>query len=237
MSVLEATGSGMTDKDGLAYLSANGWLHAVAPAFQAALLRHLRWRRFATGETVAFAGDKEGGIFGVAYGQIGMSSGIGPADSPIAHISLPGSWEGIMPLLGHPRYADSTAMTPTLVGLIPLAAVRSLLAGTPAWWEDILQLSVICMIRYGSGMTDLLIRDSATRCLAVLLRLGGCRFIGNAPVTVCLTQDQLAASANMSRNLAGEALRQAERAGTVRIAYGHVAIVDPAAIRALVNRA
>lgn len=142
-----------------------------------------------------------------------------------------------MPLLGHPRHADITAMVPTLVGLIPLAALCAILAANPGWWEGVAQMSVAYMIRYGNGMTDLLIRDSGVRCLAALLRLGGCRFSGDVPVTVQLTQDQLAARANMSRNLAGEAMRQAEHAGTVRIGYGNVATLDPATIRALVNAA
>lgn len=225
----------MTEDEGVAFLSRIGWLSPVAPDFRKALLCDILWRRFEAGETVGFVGDAAGGIFGIAAGQLGQTSGVGAVDSPVAHVSLPGNWEGTNPVLGRPRYADSTAMTASLIALVPLAKLRRHLADNPAWWEDIGHLVREHTVRFGSGMTDLLMRDSAQRCMAVLLRFGGCRFAGDAPVTIALTQDQLAASANMSRHLAGEALRRVEADGCLSLGYRQITILNAGALRAMVN--
>ncbi len=225
----------MTNHEAIAFLSAVGWLSRVAPAFRETLLSHIRWRRCTIGETIAISGDETGGIFGIAEGQTGILSGINQPDSPIADIRLPGAWLWPLPLFGLPRAADCIVMTPTLVGFVPLTSLRPMFASNPEWWEDAARLPVEHMVRYGSGMADLLIRDSALRCLAVLLRYCGCRFAGDAPVTIALAQDQLAAGANLSRHIAGEALRAAEADGMLALGYREITVLNPRAVRAMVN--
>ena len=45
--------------------------------------------------------------------------------------------------------------------------------------------------------SDMLIRDSRRRCLAALLRVADCRTGGPEPTTAELSQDELAAMANL----------------------------------------
>jgi CRP/FNR family transcriptional regulator, cyclic AMP receptor protein len=222
---------GMTEQEGLNFLLSHGWLAHQPADLRQALAGILRWRRFDPDESVYQSDELGGGMIGIASGQLGVTSAIAAVDSPLAHVLLPGDWEGPAPLFGVNRVASCTAMTPALVAVLPYVLIRQLLAGNPAWWEQMARFTFDVLIRYGGAFGDMLIRDSDRRCLAVLLRLGGCRFAGDAPVSVAISQGDLAAAANLSRHIAGDALRQQELQGRVHVGYRKIEILEPAALR------
>ena len=83
--------------------------------------------------------------------------------------------------------------------------------------------------------SDLLIPDAEARLVAVLLRFAGLRrpCVDNpATVTVPVTQQDLAAAANLSRNWTGSILRRLATAGLVDTGYSGITIRDPRALRA-----
>ena len=85
-----------------------------------------------------------------------------------------------------------------------------------------------------SVVDDLMIRDSNQRLIAVLLRLGGCRrATPTAPnaIVVDVSQEDLAAMANLSRGTANSILRKLEEAGEIAISYRQHIILKPDALR------
>ena len=63
---------------------------------------------------------------------------------------------------------------------------------------------------------DLLIRDHVKRSVAVLLRLGGCRYRtppGAQPIEVDVSQEDFAVMTNLARTTAGTVLRTFEAVG------------------------
>ena len=212
------------------------WLGRQPAAFQSALLEAVVWRPVEAGTTVNLAGDESGGIWGIARGQIDIISGLGPADSPIADIHLPGTWGGMAPVFGRRRVSNGTARVPSLLALVPLNRLKNMLVHNPLWWECIGQLAMDYAVRYGSATADFLIHDSRQRCIAVLLRLADCRHRDPAASpTIILSHGELAAATNISRSPTGEFLRELGAQGLIEHGYRRITIRDAAALRAIVD--
>jgi CRP/FNR family transcriptional regulator, cyclic AMP receptor protein len=85
---------------------------------------------------------------------------------------------------------------------------------------------------------DLLIRDYKKRFIAVLLRVGGCRKTTppeTAPAAIDVSQDDLAAMANMARTTVNAVLRKLESSGYLEASYRSVRILAPDALRAMLE--
>ena len=213
-----------------------GWLAATPADFRTALLDHCLWQRIPPQVVLTHGGDIAGGLVGVITGAVDIVSAIGPSDSPIAHIAPAPFWFGELPTVGH-RSRTITVSTRTAcdIVLIPQTAIEIVMATRPEWWRllGILSLEGITLVTQIA--TDLLIADTRRRCVAVLLRLAGCRKVGDGPIVVGVGQDELAAMANLSRQTCGVVLRALEVGGAVKLGYRNITVVAPAALREIVD--
>lgn len=85
---------------------------------------------------------------------------------------------------------------------------------------------------------DLMIRDHVKRSVAVLLRLGGCRYLtppGETSIEVDASQEDFATMTNVARTTAGAVLRKFEAAGYLKVSYRCVRILAPDAPRAMLE--
>jgi CRP/FNR family transcriptional regulator, cyclic AMP receptor protein len=83
---------------------------------------------------------------------------------------------------------------------------------------------------------DLLIRNHVKRCIAVLLRLGGCRGATpspSMPIDVFVDQHGLARAANLARTTVGGILRSFEASGHLEVSYRQIRILAPDDLRAM----
>jgi CRP-like cAMP-binding protein len=83
-----------------------------------------------------------------------------------------------------------------------------------------------------------MIPEHERRVAAVLLRLCDCRFppqFGGPPQENPLTQAELAAMSNVSRNTLGTILRSLQDAGLISIGCGKVRHLQPQTLRALIE--
>ena len=226
----------MVDPADISLLLGGEWISRQPEAFQQALLGMVAWHRVEAGMTINHSGDQVGGIWGVARGQIDAASAISVPGSPVGDFYLPGQWAGIAPIFGQPRDGDGTAKVESLVAMVPFDRLQALLRGSSGWWECLGQLAAHHCLRYGGAASDLMIRDTRQRCIAVLLRLADCRWRDPAvPPTIILNHTDLAAAANMSRHPVGEVLRELDRLGFIDLGYAQVTIRNATALRALVD--
>ena len=226
----------MVDAADIRSLLGGEWISRQPEAFQQALLGAVVWHRVEAGTTINHAADEVGGIWGIARGQIDIASAISAPGSPVGDCLMPGQWAGSAPILGRPRAADGTARVESLVAMAPFNRLQAMLRDMPGWWECLGQLANHQCLRYAGAAGDLMIRDGRQRCIAVLLRLGDCRWRDPAlPPTIILTHTDLAAAANMSRHPVGEVLRELDRLGFIDLGYAQVTIRNATALRALVD--
>ena len=108
--------------------------------------------------------------------------------------------------------ADRLAVTrDTKVLHLPLPEIREIVAADPGAWR-FFGLAAIAHNDVSIGAADdLLMRDHFKRSVAVLLRLGGCRYRtpeGAQPVEVDVSQEDFAVMTNLARTTAGTVLRK-----------------------------
>lgn len=222
--------------NGTAVLLQRGWFSRTPPEFQAVVLARCSWDTFASGETLIWGGDREGGIFGLAEGSTSVSAAGGAADVAPIHIVRPPFWFGLNPLVaGEARNVTVTARSECLVAQVPQHVLAVIMADRPDYWRLTGQLLVDTVAIAVQAVADLMIRDNRRRCIAVLLRVADCRNIGEAAVKADIGQEELAAMANLSRQTVGPILHDLARSGLIALGYRSIVLQDPAALRTIVG--
>lgn len=227
----------MDREAGKLILTQRGWLAATPADFRTALLSNFRWITVEAGAAITVAGETAGDMYGLARGAVEVTPLWGAASTPMLHIVHPVFWLGYGPMItGHPRQVTAIAKTRTWLAVVPQALVMRLLGEKPEWWRHFLALAMLYGDVAANVAADLLIRDSARRCAAVLLRFSGSRFDdAEELVDIVVTQDEVAAAANLSRNTAGTLLRKFAQRGLIDQGYRGIIVRKPKALRAFVD--
>lgn len=222
--------------EGAAILKSRGWLSDRDGEFQDALLGICRWRLFQPGESLVTAGDIGAPLVGIASGTAAVITSLGPPDTPLTHICHPGWWLGYVPLVaGRPTDNATVARSPVYAAVASKSAVEALLRENPVWWKHLARLALYYGEVAANIVADLLIRESDRRCAATLMRIANCRFQGDEPAVASVSQSDLAAITNLSRNTANAILRDFESKGLVARQYNHIDILDPASLREIAD--
>lgn len=222
-----------------ATLRQRGWLSRTPADFREVMLARCTILKLNAGEPVYYSGDEVGGIFGVIAGTVEIASRFGNPDAYVVHLAQSGFWMGEAALLaGATRFITAAARTDTALAFVPLSELRALVAANPEHWRYFGMLSLEHNNLATSAAADLLIRNVEHRCIAVLLRISGSRLRGPDnpadPVAV-VTQEELAAMANLSRNAVGEVLRKLAERNMIELGYRAIYIKSPEALRVVVE--
>ncbi|NGP53396.1 Crp/Fnr family transcriptional regulator [Thioalkalivibrio sp. XN8] len=151
------------------------------------------------------AGDAGREFFGVRSGVVTMQGRFTHPDAVMLHMLRAGDWFGTAPVLaGRSRRATAVARTDVELLLVPGGELQALLRRHPEWIVDLARDVVYFLDVALQGSADLLIRDAAARCAAVLLRLAGRRWASgpdaHLPADIPASQSELAMLCNVSRN-------------------------------------
>ena len=228
-----------TEAEAKAHLQRIGWLSQMPEPFRQNVMGRCRLQKVEAGQRVYGIDDPPGGIYGVASGSVSVALAPQERGPYFGHLMGPGSWLGLAAAMHkRSRVMGVTATRATALLLLPMAEFDALVAETPASWRF---FTAMALMNTGIAMgaaDDLLIRDTARRCIATLLRLAGLRN-GNSfapPLSeVDVTQEELAYLSNLSRNAAGILLRDLQKRGLIELAYKSIRILDAAALQALVG--
>lgn len=219
-------------------LRRRGWMSVVPYPVQDALVARARWVRIASGTVIALAGPDAGGMIGIATGSIAVIPGKSPEGMPVIDIRLAPFWFGTRPMTSRqPRGFTLAARGETFAAVIDDPAIVELTGLYPSFWHDLARQSDDIIDLAISSSSDLLIRDSQTRCVAVLLRIADRRYEGDSPATIEVRQEELAAMANLSRQTAGHLLRDLESRGLIALGYRSVTVLAPGLLRTMVENA
>lgn len=220
-------------------LSDHGWLSVTAPDFRDAVHDRLTIRRFAAGDAVYRAGDREGALWGIIEGGVQFEL-LGPQLAPgVAHVAIPGFWFGEAPLIGRePRQNDAYATEPSTFATLSLADCRTILDEDPARWQWIALLANMNRDLAMGVAADLLLQDPRRRIVATLLRLSGWRtglHLTPNPGPLHLSQQHLGQIANLSRTVVSATLRDLERQGLIAIGYRSLEVIDGEALKEMLK--
>lgn len=217
-----------------------GWLARTDAEFRRELLALSRPCAYAAGAVIYQAGDLRGDFFVVRAGVVLLHSRFAHPDAILLHMVHPGDSFGSTPaLLAQGRVATASARTPVQLARIAGDDLRALIKRRPEWMaelgRDLLHYCEVAMQAAG----DLLIRDTAARCAAVLLRLGGRRWAqdeeADQPSHVPASQSEIAMMANVARNTLSEVLRVFTERGIVALEYRSVLLKNPGHLRKIAD--
>ena len=220
-------------------LTENGWRASMPADFRSAVLDLCQWKQFKAGDTIYLAGDPPSGIYGICQGALGMTSALGSALSPVAHLGQPGIWTGLGPLLtGQPRRATMQAITALFVAHVPLRPLQTLLNEHPHWWLHIAQELLMEFDTVSMVANDLLIRSANRRCAATLLRVANCRRKdppAGTVVTAPITQSMLAEMTNLSRSHVIPILSEFNQRKLIKSEYREIWLLNVPGLRAIAD--
>lgn len=213
-----------------------GWLAEAAPEFRREFLALARPKSYPAGSTIYMAGDARPDVFGIRAGVVILHCRFTHPDAVMLHMLHAGDWVGTVPvLIERPRRVTAVARTDLELLRIPGDELRALLRRRPEWVRELAQDAVCYLDVAMQGAADLLIRDPAARCAAVLLRLGGRRWPGspdaNLLVEIPASQVELAMLCNVSRNTFSRVVNEFAAQRLVNIHYKSLTILDPATLR------
>jgi CRP/FNR family transcriptional regulator, cyclic AMP receptor protein len=222
----------------LAILVSFGWLAHVPAPFRDAVLQAGRLERVEAGETLTTAGDDVRELIGIADGVAAVTPDAGLPETPVMHLLRAPFWLGYGVLVGEPRRrVTATMRTPGWILRVPWHKIAGTFTKDPAAWRLLLPL----VFRYGDTATavaaDLLVRGSERRVVAILTRMSGHRSPEDGPplARIPLTQAEIAAAANMSRNTALTVLRRLADRDLIEIRRTNIVLRDPAALVAMLS--
>ncbi|MFC3613327.1 Crp/Fnr family transcriptional regulator [Lutimaribacter marinistellae] len=109
----------------------------------------------------------------------------------------------------------------------------------PEWWRHFVALALSYGDTAALAGADLLIAETESRLIAVLLRFAGARSEASdagGMVSIPVTQQDLAGAANLSRNWTGTILRRLAKRGLVETKYNGITLVDQGALQAILEK-
>ena len=218
----------------------SGWLKQTPASFRNAVLNAAVLRTFKIGDPIQRAGDQSGGIHGLLSGRLRVFHTTPERGPLLVHLFQPIVWFGqFAAVVGHSRMISVTAASPAKLLYIPRQVINEVTRTNLDAWRHFAQPLAFHVETAIGGLADLMIRDDTKRFVAVVLRLGGCRFVSStteSPI-IDVSQEDLASLANLARNTAGVMLRRLEAASLIRLDYGRVTIVRQDELRAMLTGA
>ncbi len=220
-------------------VSDNGWLSQTPHSFRSAVLDLCRLQSFKNGQSIYMAGDPPGGMYGLVSGGVGVSIAPGERGPYFAHLGRPGTWFGeASAVLRQPRRVGLSATRNAELLYLPIEKIDDLVARDANAWRFFALVTVGHLEMAIGACDDLMLRDHVRRCVATVLRLGGCRNSSPAnatPVEIDACQDEIATLANVARATAGAVLRKLEAKGLIEKSYRQIRILAPDALRAMLR--
>ncbi|MGA8169994.1 MAG: Crp/Fnr family transcriptional regulator [Methylocystis sp.] len=216
-----------------------GWLSLTPRSFQRDVLDRCFLARFEPGEPIYGVGDPPGGMFGLVSGGVSVSVAPGERGPYFAHFARPGTWMGeAAAITGQPRRVGLTATRNAELLHLPLQEILAIVDKNPGAWRLFALITIGHLDMAIGASDDLMIRDHVKRCVAVLLRLAGCRQASPAdfsPIEIDVSQEEMAVLSNVARTSAGAVLRKLEAKGCVEQSYRRIRILAPDALRAMLQ--
>lgn len=205
-----------------------GWLSHHPSAFRRSIIAMGRRLTLDRGAAVFHAGDAPGGVYGIVSGAILVQGGARWHVPALAHIHRAGDWFGHGPVLsGDERTLSFVAAVPAVLWQVPLEQLRPHLRSDPEFAARLAHLANVGTEAVIWTARDLLIRDSARRLAAVLLRVTG---MGAAPPDIAdgyaITQSELGEMSNISRFQVNRIMGRLRQAGLIDVGYHSIRLID-----------
>jgi CRP-like cAMP-binding protein len=200
---------------------------------QRALLTLCRRRRFSRGEIVFHDGDPGNTLHLVAKGHFAVKVTTPLGETAMLRVFRPGDWFGELAALEPaPRAGTVIALEDADTLSLSDEQLDELRARHPGVERLLIRALIGEIRRLAGALVEALYLPVERRVWRRLVELADIYADGDPPVTVPLTQEDLAQLAGTTRPTANRVLRAGEDVGIVRMTRGRIEVVDVDAARA-----
>ena len=205
-------------------------LASLGPDERAELLATTRRRTYARNEVLVREGDPSDSLHLVESGRLAVRVDTAAGDTAMLSVLGPADWFGELSLLGSNapvRTANVVALEPVTTRSLSTAAFADLRRQHPATGELLLTLLARRIEELSSRLVEVMYDGLDRRVYRRLLNLVTTYTDGPGPVTIPLTQEQLAGLVGGTRPSVNEVLQKLAKQGVVELGRGRVVVVRP----------
>ncbi len=217
-------------------LEGRGWLCRQPEALRATVLDACVVMELDRGESAMHLGSEDGGLYGLIDGWLDVLISPGAMEPTLVHVATTGWWFGDSALLTQtPKRGAHVARTPCRIAHLPAEAAERMARDGLDIWRSIAFISVGVIDHAFAALAANRSPHPLERSkLTLRILLGeGLPFGAGAPLdppVLPISQVEFAEIANLSRNAAGDALRDLAQMGVIRLGYREIEVLEPRAL-------
>jgi CRP-like cAMP-binding protein len=216
-------------------LSGDPWFSALDGPLAAAIAAAGRTKRYAAGRAVYRMGDRPNGLHFVLSGEVRLLSYSEAGAQMIALVVRRGDWFGELSTIdGKERPQDATAASEVMLFSLDQGAVERIAAAHPHVWRAIGVLACRHQRQALAYINALVSLPPRARVAALL---SGRWLEADGEGTLSISQEEIAASAGLSRQTVNATLRDFEAQKLIVRGYKQIAVLDPTGLRQIRNAA
>lgn len=217
-------------------LAERGWLFGQPEDFHNLILDNCQLLTLNPGESAIHLGDLAGGLYGLIEGWLDVLISPGALEPTLVHVASTGWWFGDSALLtSSPKRGAHVARTPCRLAYLPAETAERLGRERPEFWRSVAHVSVgvidHCFAVIAANRHH---QPLARAKLTLRILLGeSLPFAAGAALdrpVLPISQIEFAEIANLSRNAAGDALRELAQMGVIRLGYREIEVLEPRAM-------
>ncbi len=197
------------------------------------LLAHTRRRSYARGEILVREGDPSDTLHLVESGRLAIRVDTPGGETAMLNVLGPGTWFGELSLLGGDapvRTATVVALEPASTRALPAAIFADLRRQHPAIGELLLTMMARRIEELSARLLEAMYTGLDRRVYGRLLALArtySTDHLGRRPVTVPVTQEQLAELVGSTRPSVNQVLQRLSQRGVIELARGRIVVLEP----------
>ena len=208
------------------------WFGGLPPALQELILSRSVVRKYAKGQVISIEESVPKGLFAVLEGQVHLVREISTGDEALMQVGEPGYWFGEFAMLtGRPTVVTAVAHSPVRALVLSKAQLDRILAEDPRYFQAFATLifdKYGALVRVFAELRDLAPESRLRARLAAMARLQMRAESGAAPVSLAVSQADLARMVGVSRQTLNVLLGKLREVGLVEVEFRRIRVLDAA---------
>jgi CRP-like cAMP-binding protein len=219
----------------LAFLRKGAWFASLEPALQEAVVAAGAVQSFPKGHVIVREGGVPQGLSALLTGRLWLVRHLGTDIEHLVHVAEPGFWFGEPGVLtGGPAVLTTVAQAASRALVLTPPAFDALVERHPPLYRAVTRLVVrryAIALRHVSEVHRLSAEGRLCLALADRADMRAADDPGIRPVSLKLSQEELARLVGLSRQTLNGLLQALEADGLVQVAFREVLVLDPERLR------
>lgn len=223
----------------LQILAADEWFGGLPTELQELIVRRSVVRAYGKSEVIYLQDSSTRGLCAVLEGRARLTRTLPTGEERLFHVGEPGFWFGEFSVLGAGRTLVSViADTDVRVQVLPKAQFDRIAEDQPLFYKAIAMLMAErygALTRYLAAAHGFAPQERLRARLEEILSLQKHTAPGTGPITLNVSQADLAVMIGVTRQTMNALLRELQRKGLLEISFRRIRVLDPAGLQSALS--